>query len=726
MLDLGALRFRVIADTSAFNQQMDQVGQTLGKVGKNLTAKVTLPLFALGTACAKIGKDFDAEMSKVAAISGAVGDDLDALRDKAKEMGASTKFSATESAQAMEYMAMAGWKTEDMLEGISGIMALAAASGEDLALTSDIVTDGLTAFGLQASDSAHFADVLAAASSNANTNVSMLGESFKYVAPLAGAMNYSIEDTSVALGLMAGSGIKAGMAGTSLKTALANMVSPTDKMAGVMERYGISLTDASGEMYSLGAVIEQLRTQLGGLSEAEQTAAASTLFGKESMAGMLAIINASEADYQKLTSAIAECDGASAQMAATMQDNLEGDLTILKSQLEGIAIDLSELLMPAMRQGVQLLSKAATSFANLSPQVKKAIVAVAGIAAAIGPLLLVLGKVILAATNFGVVVSNVFSPVSLLLAAAVAAIVAFAAAWEQNLGGIRDSTQEAVGTVLATFQEHLPEMQALFSDVWAFCQQIWQEVGAPVFALIGEAVQLAGELFAAVFPAVLKVVQVAFGGIKTVWNAILKPVFDLLMSFVQKCLATVREKMPQIQSIFDKVFRAVETLWETVLKPVLEFFGDKVSWLVDFISPLLETLRKAFDFCFGWIVNLIEDAMDALDRFLDKFRSTKEETGMGGGEADYSSYGGDEYFADGGILTKPTWFGMVGSRRAIGGEAGHEAVIPLERLPEIVRQLGLDGAGSVVVNNYSPKALSAAETARLYRKSMRDLSLRPV
>lgn len=294
-------------------------------------------------------KDFEAAMSQVSAISGATGSDFDKLNAKAKEMGATTKFTATEAAEGFNYMAMAGWKTKDMLDGIDGILSLAAASGENLGTTSDIVTDALTAFGLKASDSGHFADVLAQASANANTNVSMLGESFKYVAPVAGAMKYSVEDVSLALGLMANSSVKGSMAGTALKTSLANMASPTDKMEAAMKRYNISLENGKGKMKTLKEVMDNLRKGLGGLSETEQTAAASTIFGKEAMAGMLSIINASEKDYKKLTKAVNNADGASKKMADTMLDNLEGSITLLQSALDGVKLSFGQRLSPYVR-----------------------------------------------------------------------------------------------------------------------------------------------------------------------------------------------------------------------------------------------------------------------------------------------------------------------------------------------------------------------------------------
>ena len=316
---------------------------------------VTSPLMAAGaslSAGAMVGSSvktyagFESTMSQVKAISGATPEEFSQLTEKAKEMGATTKFTAQEAGEAFNYMAMAGWKPQQMMSGISGIMNLAAASGEDLGTTSDIVTDALTAFGLKAADAGHFSDVLAQASSNANTDVGMLGESFKYAAPVAGAMGYSIEDTSLALGLMANASIKGSMAGTALKTSLANMASPTKAMAAAMDKYGISLMDSEGNMKSMRGVMENLRGSMGSLSETEQTAAASTIFGKEAMAGMLAIINASEEDWSKLATAVDNADGASQRMADTMLDNLSGKFTLFQSALDGVKISLGERVSP--------------------------------------------------------------------------------------------------------------------------------------------------------------------------------------------------------------------------------------------------------------------------------------------------------------------------------------------------------------------------------------------
>lgn len=349
----------------SFGGALEALGGKMTSAGTKITALETAAggaAVALGTQAVKAGASFEAEMSKVSAISGSTGNDLKALTDKAKEMGKKTKFSATESAEAFEYMAMAGWKTDDMLNGIEGIMNLAAASGEDLATTSDIVTDALTAFGLSASDSAEFSDVLAAASSNANTNVSMMGDTFKYVAPVAGALGYSVQDTAIAVGLMANSGIKASQAGTSLRAILSRLAKPTDQVQAAMDELGISLTDSNGNMKSMRQVMEDMRNGFSGLTKDQQANYAATIGGQEAMSGLLAIVNASEEDFNKLTTAIDGSEGSCKNMANTMQKNLSGQFTILKSQIEGINIQIFEKMEPALLQVVQAVNGMISAF----------------------------------------------------------------------------------------------------------------------------------------------------------------------------------------------------------------------------------------------------------------------------------------------------------------------------------------------------------------------------
>lgn len=311
----------------------------------------------LTTGAIKTGSAFEASMSAVGAISQASEKDVERLSAKAKEMGATTKYTAAESADAFKYMAMAGWKTEDMLNGIDGIMGLAAASGEDLAITSDIVTDALTAMGYGAEEAGHLADVMAAASSNANTNVSLMGETFKYAAPLVGTLGYSMEDTAEQIGLMANAGIKGEMAGTALRSIMTRLAAPTKDVQGAFAHLGIEVEDAmkksDGSMRTLSETMDFLREHMSGLDETEQTMIASQIAGKNALSGFLAIINAAPDDINKLSTAIDNCDGAAQNMSTTMLDNLQGDLTILDSAIDGVKISLAEEMTPALRELVQ-------------------------------------------------------------------------------------------------------------------------------------------------------------------------------------------------------------------------------------------------------------------------------------------------------------------------------------------------------------------------------------
>ena len=331
------------ASTSA----IDSLAQAI--VAAGLAEKVKDVAAALYD-CVDTFAAFESQMSTVQAISGATAEDMDLLSQKAQYMGATTSFTATQAGQALEYMAMAGWKTEDMLGGLEGIMYLAAASGEDLATTSDIVTDALTAFGLAASDSAHFADVLAVASSNSNTNVGLMGETFKYVAPVAGALGYAVEDTAVAIGLMANAGIKSSSAGTSLRGMLTNLAKPTDTIAKYMKELGISLTDTDGRMRTLSDLMILFRERFDGLTEAQKAEYAAGIAGKEAMSGLLAIVSASEADFQKLTAAINDCNDAAYNMSQVRLDNYAGQITLLDSALDGLKLEIGGQIAPALER----------------------------------------------------------------------------------------------------------------------------------------------------------------------------------------------------------------------------------------------------------------------------------------------------------------------------------------------------------------------------------------
>lgn len=376
---------------SEIGPKIKSIGDSMKSVGRNMSLHVTAPIVAGFGAAMKKSIDFDDTMRKVKATSGATGDEFNQLRTKALQMGRDTKFTASESAEAMNYMALAGWDTKDMLKGVGGVMDLAAASGEDLASVSDIVTDNLTAFGMKAKDSTHFADVLAQTSSKANTDVRGLGDAFKYAAPVAGALGYTVEDTSIAIGLMSNAGIKGEKAGIALRTMFTNLSKPTKAMKDEMDKLGISITDSNGEMLPMRDVMDQLRTKMGGLSKDQQAAAASTIFGKEAMSGALAVINASDEDYKKLTKSIDGSNGASKRMANEMEGGIGGAMRKMKSAIESLAISLGDALAPMLYKVAKWITSLANKFSNLPTGVQKTIAVVGLLAAAIGPLLMVFG-----------------------------------------------------------------------------------------------------------------------------------------------------------------------------------------------------------------------------------------------------------------------------------------------------------------------------------------------
>lgn len=537
-------------------QKISAAGESLKNVGDKISS-AGQALMPLSTAAAGISAgiikttaDFDAAMSKVAAVSGAAGDDFDALRDKAREMGATTKFTASEAAEAMNYMAMAGWKTDQMLEGVAGIMHLAAASGEELGTTSDIVTDALTAFGMTAEESGRFADILASAASNANTNVSMMGESFKYAAPVAGALGYSAEDVAVALGLMANSGIKASMAGTSLRNIFQRMAKPTKESQEAMDRLGLSIADESGRMYSFREIMDQLRKgfvdikmpldeynkELDDLDEAlekgqisqkfysdsflelnrrafgaegaEKARAAAMLGGARAMSALLAITNASEEDYNNLTAAIdnssqafakteqgiiplneamaqgleiiEQYNGSAEAMAATMQDNASGQMEILKSQLQELAISLGDTLMPILRELIGYAQNFVDYLNSLDEETKTTMMNVVLAVAALGPLLVIVGKLISGIGSLMTVIGGLSAPILAIIAVIALLVAAFIHLWNTN-EEFRNNVIAAWTKIKTKFDEfgngivqRLNKLGFEFEDFSDVVRAIWQ------------------------------------------------------------------------------------------------------------------------------------------------------------------------------------------------------------------------------------------------------------
>ena len=634
-----------LAKIDEVGQKMESVGNSIAGAGKSMMP-LTLAIGGVGTAAVKTAADFDAGMSQVAAISGATGDDLEALRDKAREMGSKTKFSASEAASAMEYMAMAGWKTGDMLGGIEGIMNLAAASGEDLATTSDIVTDALTAFGLSAEDSGHFADILAAASSNANTNVSMMGETFKYCAPIAGALGFSAEDTAEAIGLMANAGIKSTQAGTALRTIMNNLTGEVKISSKAIGDVTIATTNADGSMRDLSDILADCRTAFSGLSESEKAQAAETLVGKNAMSGFLALMNAAPEDIDKLSNAIDNCDGTAESMAATMQDNLAGQLTILKSQLEELAISFGEILMPAIRSIVSHIQGFIDKLNGMDESQKKAIITIGLVVAAIGPLLVIIGTVIskvgVAMQGFvklagafnkikaaasagtgifgklGAAIGGVSAPVLAVVAVIAVLVAAFVHLWNTN-EGFREAilgTWEKIKTTVSNFIEGIRERLAAlgisFSDIAETIKAIWNGLCAVLAPIFEGAFNAIANVLQTVLGVITGILDVFIGLFTGNWEQVWTGVKEIFSSIWEGIKGAFQNAIDTIRGIADAVLGWFGTSWNDVWSSVKAFFEGIWNGIASFFSGIWNGIRNTVTTVLNAIKSVITTVWNAI------------------------------------------------------------------------------------------------------------------
>lgn len=577
-------------------------GKAAQDIGGKMTKNVTTPILGLGTVAGKITTDFDEKMSKVQAISGATGNEFDALRNKAREMGAKTQFSASEAAEAMNYMAMAGWKSKDMISGIDGIMNLAAASGEDLATTSDIVTDALTAFGLEAKDSSHFADILTTASANSNTNVSMMGETFKYVAPIAGTLGYSAEDTAVAIGLMANSGIKASRAGTSLRMGLTRLAAPTKQVYAGMEMLGLRIEDVQG--LSLDETLRIFRGSFKKLDKTQQAQAASLIFGKNAMSGMLAIINASEDDYNSLSNAIYNSDGAAEKMADTMMDNLGGQLKILKSALEELAISFGDLLMPKLRDAVDGITDFVDKLNELPAPAKEVILGIGMFVAAIGPVLFIVGKI---SSVIGIV-AGAMAVMKGSMVGASSTMIGLA----KTIEGVK-GVLSALGTFITShfipvvivaslaviayeIYKHWDEIKEFLSNTWDTIKEIATNIWNPI-----------KEFFVNIWE-----------GVKEAWSEFWDPIGEWLGEKIQAMIDTIKPILDTFVNVFKVVWMLIEEIFKTTWEVISGFFRENWEAFVEMAKIIFNGLKDFFGTIWNSIKDVVTSVWEGIKGYLER------------------------------------------------------------------------------------------------------------
>lgn len=539
-------------------KDIEKAGKSITNVGSKLTTTLTLPIVGLAGAAVKTAADFEASMSNVKAITGATGDDFEKLTQLAQDLGKTTAWSASEVAEAMQYTGMAGWSAQENIDGLAGVLNLASATGTELATTSDILTDAISAFGDTAADAARYADVMTAASTNANVNVELLGESYKYVGSLAGTMGYEIDQVTTALAAMGNQGIKGSQAGTSLKNAISNLAAPTDAMQKAMDDLGISIVNNDGTMKSFEDVIHTLQNSFAGLTQDQQAAYAKTLFGKNAMAGMLAVINTSTDDYNKLADAISNSGGAAEDAANTQLDNLQGQLTLLKSAVEGIAISFGNKMLPYLKKAAEFAQGLADKINGLSEEQMDLIIKIAAVVAAIGPALMIFGKVV-SVVGKGIQIFNTIRRAVSLAGGAIGLIT--------SPVGIVIIAIVALIAVIVLLIKNWDKVKAAAANVWNYIKS--------VFANMGSAATGLGEKFAGI----KEKVGVFVDAVKNLWTVI-QPVVSAIGSLV----ATV------FQGVIGAAVGAAIGYFTNIANTVM----DVVSGIMDVFTGIITFLTGVF------------------------------------------------------------------------------------------------------------------------------------
>lgn len=697
------------------------IGQTMTNAGSLMTAAFTAPVVAAGAAAIKTGKDFDAGMSQVKAVSKATGQDFNTIRDRAMEMGEKTRYSASEVSDAMYYMGLAGWNAQQIYDGIPGVLALGAASGEDLARVSDIVTDSLTAFGKGAEDTSEFVNVLAEATRSSNTDVDQMGEAFKYVAPVAGAFGYSLQDVAVVLGTFANAGVKGSQAGTGLRQALNALINPSDKAAVLMDRYGVSLFNADGTTKDLMTVMQELRGTFGDvgvnaedvskliedlgvdLDTAEGEAAAAEavmkefghelpttqmeklsavvkIFGVRALPGMLSVINASDESFNALTESIYGAQdaydglGTAFGMQEEMMDNLQGDWYRFTSALGTTQIIISDLLKNGLRELLQSLTQLVNKFNSLDEEQQKNILKWATIVAAIGPVLMIIGKLMTTAVTLvqtfsklksafsvlGTAISGVGSNIGAFMslvgenglmatitgltgvtggaiaafaavaAAVVVLIAAFADLWKnseefrEKMIGIWEGFKDKIA---GSFQKIVDAVNSLgfeFDSVIEIIKAAWKglcDLLAPLFVgvwtFITDTIATAAELIAGAFQVICGIIKgIKDGDWTLLWEG-LKTIVTAAIEGIVGWIDNIGETVWNMIQVVANWFGADwHTTWDEAKQAVADWFHGVVNWFSQLPGKIASFFSQIWDNVTTWAGNMVSKAIEVGSNFV--------------------------------------------------------------------------------------------------------------
>lgn len=619
---LKAMR-KMSSEAKAAGKSIKSAGDTIANAGSKMTKSVTVPIAGVGVAAVKTAADYESAMSNVQAITGATGDDFKKLTQLGKDLGASTAWSAQECAEAMQYTGMAGWTAQQNIDGLKGILDLASASGTELARTSDIMTDAISAFGYKASDSAKFADVMTKACTAANVSVDTLGESYKYCGAICGTMGYSIDEVTTSLAVMGNMGIKGSQAGTALKNTISNMAAPTKNMKAAMDDLGISITNQDGSMKSWGDVIKNLQGSFKGLSQDQQAAYAKQLFGKESMAGMLAIINTSTKDYNALADSIKNSGGAANDAAQTQLNNLNGQLTLLKSALEGAAITIGDKLLPYIKSAVTWVQKATDWFNGLSDAQVNTIMKIAGVVAAIGPAIMIFGKLTSgigqavltfgkisgAIAKAGGVLGLITSPAGIVIGV-LAGVAAAAFLIIKNW----DKVKPAVMKVKDAFTSVMPSIKQTIANAISAAMPIITTLVKTFKDIIPKAINVAKTVIAAITPVIKTVVNTVSAIIPIIAKTFVS-VAQKLTPAVKTIANVVKAAIPVIGKLFAAAFTFVGNTITKVMpyiNRIAKVIGSVLVFAVKAVSPVVQKMASTFSIVFTSVFNIVSKIVNKL------------------------------------------------------------------------------------------------------------------
>ena len=650
-----------------YAEKAGKVGQTVQTAGQHMM-KVTTAIGGVAAASVTVAANFEQQMSKVQAISGATAEETDKLTESARQWGRDTKYSATEAGEAFEYMALAGWKTDDMLEGIGGILNLAAASAMDLGTASDIVTDYLTAFGLSAKGAGKFADEMAYAMSHSNTTTEALGEAYKNCAATAASMGYSVEETTAVLMTMANAGVKGGEAGTALNAIMTRLATDTKGCATELSKYGVEVYDAQGNMNSLSNILTGVRGVWNNLTDEQQANLAKTIAGTNQFSALQTIMSglsdeaiASGMSFSDYSEALQNCDGTASDMAATMQDNLLGRLTQLKSKLEDVGITIGNSLMPFMEKAVAKIGELADKFASLSPQQQETILKIAGVVAALGPLLTITGKAITVSGQISKGVGKVdgklaemgttaggatggmsvlkgaltaiTSPVGIAIAAIAGITAVVVTLWKTNEDFRNKITEiwNRIKSVFTEFGQHITDkLNSLgfdFENFGEVVKAIWEgfcNVLAPIIEGVFNNIAIFIETTLNVITGVFDFfVSLFTGDWQGCWDAvksIFESVWNGLKEYIGNILNTIKGVVDAFLGLFgtswDEVWNSIKTTFENIWNGIVSFFSGILDGIVNTVTTVWTAISTTISDVLTGIWNTFSNIFTTIRDFV--------------------------------------------------------------------------------------------------------------